>query len=102
MDLAHEDVEMGSPLLLDRDDFIEEVHQHRLSPADRTPEVDAALRLRPAEQGLQTTASGGPGQIALQPQERGKTHGLRRIGPDLALGEALVVGGLQSGGHGPA
>ncbi len=46
MHVEHEFVEMGALLALDLNGVEEQVHQHRLAPADTAPHVEAAWWLR--------------------------------------------------------
>src|SRR5437899_12005170 len=101
VDLAHEDVEVGAPLALHGYGREEQVHKHRLAAPDRSPEVDAALGHRLAEEALQPAVGRRRSEVGLQANQRAQARALRRIGPDLAGGEAGVVGGLQHGGHAP-
>src|SRR5262249_22713762 len=88
MNLGHEDVEVGAPLLLDARSVEEQVHQHGLAASRRAPEVDALGRLRAAEdRGLELA------ELALQPDEGFHRDGLAGVGSDAAFLQEAPIGG---------
>ena len=95
MDIGHEVVEMGAPLVGDGCGREEHVHQHRLAATDGAVDIEAAKRaLRPrAEQaGQRAPACGtGLGQLFHEAVETGDEGALRRIGGDAAVGDEGVI-----------
>ena len=101
--LAHEDVEVGAPLLEAGGRFEEQVHQHGLAAPDGAHEVDAVrgFVVAAAQHGQDPALGLVLGEVALEADQRLERGRLGRIGPDHALSDTRVVGGLQGGGHHP-
>jgi hypothetical protein len=98
VDLGHEGVEVDAALLGDRGAVEEQVHQHGLAAPDRSPQIDAALALGLAAEQREAGLAGVV-QIGLQPRQGVDGGGLGHVGLDLALGQALAIGGADGCRH---
>jgi hypothetical protein len=98
VNLGHEGVEVDAALAGDRRRLEEQVHQHGLAAPDRSPQIDAALALGLAAKQREARLAGRV-QIGLQPRQGVDGGGLGGVGADLALGQALAIGGAERCRH---
>ena len=99
VDVEHESVEMHAPLVGDRRRGKKQIHQHRLAAPDRTPEIDAARRLRRSlaeHEPRQQPAVRRAGRLVVEQRvmetlQAGDGAKLRPIGADRAPSGALAV-----------
>ena len=99
VNLGHKGMKMAASLGAHRRTVEEEVHQHRLSPTDRTIEIDPERRRFAAEKPKAEARLGERIQLSFQPRQGHDRLRLRRVGGDVARSQAMLISGVNGERH---